>query len=156
MKQQLFSWGDDFLIKDDTGADRYFVDGRAFTLGDRLSFQDMDGHELANIRQKFFARGPTYEIMRDGRLRAVVRRELFTLLRCRFTVDVPGPDDLVAEGEFADHDYTFSRHGRQVAAISTAWPTPADCYGVDVGEGEDDVLLLAASVVIDMCCHGDR
>jgi len=156
MKQQLFSWGDDFLIKDETGEDRYFVDGKAFTLGDRLSFQDMAGRELAFIREKLFARGPTYEISRDGRLRAVVKRELFTVLRCRFTVDVPGPDDLVAEGEFADHEYTFSRHGRQVAAVSTDWPTPPECYGVEVADGEDDVLLLAASVVIDMCCHGDH
>ena len=28
-----------------------------------------------------------------------------------FTVDVPGPDDLIAEGNFWDYEYTFSRNG---------------------------------------------
>jgi uncharacterized protein YxjI len=156
MKQKLFSWGDDFVIKDGSGEDRYFVDGKAFTIGDRLSFQDMSGQELAFIKQRLFAWGRTYEITRDGTLQAVVKKELFTLFRCRFTVDVPGPDDLVAEGEFTDHEYTFSRHGRQVATVSKQWLSLADTYGVDVAEGEDDVLLLASSVVIDMCCHADR
>jgi hypothetical protein len=31
-----------------------------------------------------------------------------------------------------------------------------DSDGVDIAEGEDDVLILAATVVIDMACHGDR
>src|SRR6195256_6394656 len=96
MKQKLFSWGDDFTIKDDSGQDRFFVDGKAFSLGDQLSFQDMRGNELAFIRQKLLAWGPTYEIHGRGQLRAVVKKAIFTLFRCSFSVDVPGPDDLEA------------------------------------------------------------
>jgi uncharacterized protein YxjI len=40
MKQKLFSWGDDFVIKDESGGDAFFVDGKAFSLGKQLSFQD--------------------------------------------------------------------------------------------------------------------
>ena len=104
MKQKLFAWGDDFTIKTEAGQDIFFVDGKALSLGDRLSFQDMLGNELASIRQKLLAWGPTYEIYRNGELRAVVKKHLFTLFRCRFTVDVPGPDDLEAEGSFLDHE----------------------------------------------------
>jgi len=32
MKQKLFCWGDDSTIKDDAGTDRFFVDGKAFSL----------------------------------------------------------------------------------------------------------------------------
>ena len=60
MKQKLFCWGDDFTIKDDAGTDRFFVDGKAFSLGNQLSFQDMQGQELAFIRQRLLARGPTW------------------------------------------------------------------------------------------------
>ncbi|MDB6108639.1 MAG: hypothetical protein JWR69_389, partial [Pedosphaera sp.] len=28
MKQKLFSWGDDFAIKDEAGPDKFFVDGK--------------------------------------------------------------------------------------------------------------------------------
>ena len=29
-------------------------------------------------------------------------------------------------------------------------------FSVDIAEGEDDILVLASTVVIDMSCHADR
>ncbi len=55
MKQKLFSWGDDFRIQDDQGRDVFFVDGRAFSIGDKLSFQDMADNELSFISQRLLA-----------------------------------------------------------------------------------------------------
>ncbi len=156
MRQKLFSWGDDFTIKDEAGRDVFFVDGKAFSFGDKLAFQDMQRRELAFIRQRLLAWGPTYEIYRGGTLAATVKKQLFTFFTCRFTVDVPGPDDLEAAGDFLHHEYEFRRAGRSVAAVSKRWFSWADTYGVDVADGEDDVLILAATVVIDMVCHGDR
>ena len=155
MKQKLFCWGDDFAIKNDQGQDVFLVDGKAFSIGEKLSFQNMAGNELAFIGQKLLAWGPTYEIYREGELAAVVKKQLFTFLHCKFTVDVPGPDDLEAEGDFLDHEYRFTRGGRVVAAVSKQWFSWTDTYGVEIAEGEDDILLLASSVVIDMVCHGD-
>jgi uncharacterized protein YxjI len=156
MKQKLFCWGDDFAIKDEAGQDRFFVDGKAFSFGDKLSFQDLAGNELAFIRQKLLSWGPTYEIYRDGNLSAVVKKQLFTFFNCKFTVDVPGPDDLEATGNFLDQEYEFARGGTGVAAVSKKWFAWSDTYGVDIADGEDDVLILASTVVIDMVCHGDR
>lgn len=156
MKQKLFSWGDDFTIKNEGGQEAFFVDGKAFSFGDKLSFQDMQGREIAFIRQKLLAWGPTYEITRGGAVAAVVKKHLFTLFRCRFTVDVPGPDDLEAEGSFLDLEYQFRRGGKTVAEVSKRWFSWADSYGVEVQPGEDDVLVLASTVVIDMICHGDQ
>ena len=155
MKQKLFSWGDDFTIRDEQGNDAYFVDGKAFSIGAKLSFQRPGGGELAFIKQKLLSWGPTYEIWRDGRLAAVVKKELFTFLHCTFTVDVPGPDDLRAEGSLTDHEYRFTRGDRIVATVSKQWFALGDTYGVEVLEGEDPVLLLASTVVIDMACHPD-
>jgi uncharacterized protein YxjI len=156
MKQKIFAWGDDFTIKDDAGNDAFFVDGRAFSIGNKLSFQDMSGHELAFIRQKLLSWGPSYEISRNGELVATVTKKLFTLFRCRFSVDVPGPDDLEAQGSFIDYDYKFTRGNKTAAEVSKRWFSLRDTYGVDIADGEDDVLLLASTVVIDMVCHGDR
>ena len=118
MKQKWFSWGDDFHIQDGQGNNAFFFDGRALSVGDKLSLQDMQGNELAFIKRKLLAWGPTFEIYRDGRQVAVVKKKLFKLFKCRFTVDVPGPDDLSAEGNFLDHEYTFTRHGQVVAQVS--------------------------------------
>jgi len=156
MKQKLFSWGDDFKIKNEAGEDVFFVDGRAFSIGNKLSFQDLHGNELAFIRQKLLSWGPTYEITRGSELLAVVKKHLFTLLRCKFTVDVPGPNDLEAQGSFLDMEYTFERSGRRVAEVSKRWFSWSDTYGVEIDDGEDQVLILASTVVIDMVCHGDK
>lgn len=155
MKQKLFSLGDDFFIRDDAGHDLYFVDGKAISVGNQLSFRDADRNELAYIRQRVFSWGPTYEISRAGQIVAVVRRDIFSLLHHRFTVDVPGPDDLEAKGNFMDHEYTFRRGDTVVATVSKQWFTLADTYGVEVGEGEDPVLILASAVVVDEACHPD-
>ena len=156
MKQKLFCFCDDFAIKNESGQDVFFVDGKALSFGDKLSFQDTKGNELAFIRQKLLAWGPTYEITRDGKLIAVVKKHLFTLFRCKFTVDVPGPDDLEAQGSFMDMEYKFERAGRIVAEVSKRWFAWNDTYGVDIQDDEDDVLILAATVVIDMVCHADN
>ena len=156
MKEKLFAWGDDFTIQDEQGRDAFFVDGKALSFGDQLSFQDMHGNELAFIKEKVFAWGKTFEIHRSGKLAAVVKKELFTLFKCRFTVDVPGPDDLEAHGDFLDHEYEFSRGDQTVAAVSKKWFSWTDTYGVDIADGEDAVLILASAVVVDQACHPDR
>ena len=156
LKQKLFSFGDDFTIKDDNGNAVYQVDGKAFTLlREKLSFEDMQGKELAFIRERIIALTPSYEILRNGDVAAVVKKDLINLFRCGFTVDVPGPDDLEAQGSLLDHEYTFTRGSRTVATVSKRWFSFTDTYGVDVEPGEDPVLVLASTVIIDMICHAD-
>ena len=154
MKQKLWAWGDDFTIKDEAGHDRFFVDGKALAFRDKLSLQDTSGQELAFIRQRLLAWGPTYEIHRDGRLAAVVKQKLWTLFKNRFTVDVDAdgatPNDLEVEGSFWDHEYQFTRDGQPVATVSKRYFSWSDTYGVDIREGEDDPLILACTVVVDM------
>ena len=155
MRQDLIAFGDDYTIKDADGREVYKVDGKAFTLlREKLAFEDMQGHELAFIRQRLIALTDSYEILRDGKVAAVVKKDLINLFRCGFTVDVPGPDDLEAKGNLLEHEYSFRRGSREVAEVSKKWFTIRDTYGIDVAEGEDPVLILASAVVIDLICHG--
>jgi len=43
-----------------------------------------------------------------------------------------------------------------VARVSKKWFSLADTYAVDIDEGQDDVLVLAAAVVIDLVSHPDE
>ena len=156
MSQKFFSLADSFSIKDENEQDVYLVKGKIFSFGDKLSFQDTGGNELVYIDQRLLNWGPTYELWRGADLLAVVKRELFSFIHHRFTVDVPGPDDLEAEGDFFDHEYTFTRGDRVVATVSKKWFSWTDTYGIDVAEGEDPVLILASAVVVDMVCHDDK
>lgn len=156
LKQRFWALGDDFSIKDEHGQDVVFVDGKVFSFGDSLTLRDMQGSELATINQRLLSWGPTYEIHRGGRLAAVVKKSLFTLFRYHFTVDVPGPDDLEAQGDFLDHEYTFTRHGQPVATVSKRWFSFNDTYGIEVAPGDDDLLILACAVVIDLVANDDK
>lgn len=115
----------------------------------------MAGNELAFIQQKLLSWGPTYEISRNGELVATVKKKHFTLFRCKFSIDVPGSDNLEAQGSFLDYDYKFTRGNRTAAEVSKKWFSLRDTYGVEIDDGEDAVLLLASTVVIDMVCHSD-
>jgi uncharacterized protein YxjI len=155
MRERILAWGDDFTIKDADGRDAYFVDGKVFSFGHKLSFKDMQGNELAHIDQQLLSIGKQFEIERGGQTIARVKKKLFTPFRAKFTVDVPGPDDLEAQGNFLDHEYVFERHGKEVARVSKSWFSLSDTYGIDVQPGEDDVLILASAVVIDLVSHPD-
>lgn len=156
MRQRILSWGDDFSIKDADGQEVYYIDGKVFSFGNKLSIKDRNGAELAQINQKLLSLGPQYEIVSGGETVAVVKKHLFTPFRARFSVDVPGPDDLEATGDFLDHEYVFERSGRVVARVSKKWFSLADTYAVDIEEGQDDVLVLAAAAVIDLVSHPDE
>lgn len=156
IKERLLALGDDFDITDEAGRPVYHVDGKVFTLRDRLEIQDMSGQEVASVHRKLLAFRPTYEITVAGREAAEVRKHFFSLLRDRFTVDVPGPDDLDVTGSILDHNFTISRGGRTVAAVSKAWLTLRDTYGVEIAEDEDNLLLLATVLALDLAEDRER
>lgn len=155
MKQKMFAFGDDFTIKDEQGQDRYFVDGKMLSIGDKLAFKDMQGNELARIEQKVLSIGKVYRIFRDDRQVATVKKKIFTFFRDVFDVEDAAAGDLDAKGDFIDREYQFTRDGQPIATVSKRFFSWTDTYGVDIAEGEDDVLILACTVVIDMCSHND-
>jgi len=153
MKQKMFCLGDDFAVKDESGRLVFTIDGKDFTLRKTLAFLDAKGDEVARIAKRIISLRPSYDLYRGKKHVANVSKNHFTLFRCKFTIDVPGPDDYEATGSFIDHDYRFERGGKTVASVSKKWFRLTDTYGVDIAPGEDPVLILASTVVIDLCCH---
>jgi uncharacterized protein YxjI len=156
LRQKMLSFADAFQIKNEDGADAFVVNGAVFSLAKQLAFQDLAGNTLLSIKQQLMSWGPTYAISRDDTPVALVKKELFNVFSYRFTIDLEGASSLETNGDFSNHEYAITRNGQQVAAISKQWFTLTDTYGVDVGQGEDDVLILAIAVVIDMVCHPDH
>ena len=152
----MLSWGDDFHIRDEDGRECFFVDGHVFSIGNKLSLQDLEGNQLAFITQKLLTWGPTYAIDQSGQEYAVVKKKLFTLFGSKFTISVDGPDRLQVDGDFFDHEYTFTRNGKMVAQVSKRWFSWTDTYGVEILSGEDDVLVLSCVIVIAQICRDAR
>jgi len=155
IKQKVWTIGERFLIRDELGNPLFHVKGKVFSFGDKLRFLDMAGNELAYIKQRVFSFKKRYHIYRNRQLLAKVVKKI-TLFKDRFIIDTPGPDDYLVKGNFDDHRYTFIRSGREVAFISKKWLSWGDTYRIEIFPGEDDVLILAATVIIDMVSHGDK
>jgi uncharacterized protein YxjI len=156
VKERFFRLGEDSDILNESGQPVFHVDGKVLTLRDRLIVKDLSGQEVASVQRKLLAFRPTYEISVGGREVAKVRKHFFTPFRDSFTIDVPGPDDLEMTGSLLDHDFTIRRGDRVVATVSKAWLTFRDTYGVEIAPGEDDVLILASVLALDLAEDRER
>lgn len=150
IRERVFDIGDDFDISDESGRPVLHVDGKVFSLRNRLVLKDPSGREVASVHRRLVSLRPTYEITIGGEQAAEVRKSLFTPFREKFTIDVPGPDDLTMKGNLFDHEFTVERGGRQVAQISKRWFSLRDTYGVQIAEGEEHLLILASVLAMDL------
>jgi uncharacterized protein YxjI len=155
MKQRLIAIGDDFFIKDERGQNVYKVDGKLLRVRDTLNFEDLHGRELYHITARIVDIRETMEIKRpDGTKAAVVHNALLTPFRDRWKIDIPGGEDLTAQGNILQHEYTIRGNGRlPVATVSMRWLRLRDTYGVEVAPGVDPALILAITTVIDTMAH---
>lgn len=156
IRERFFRLGEDSDITDEQGRPVLHVDGKVLTLHDRLVVRDPEGHQVAQVHRKLAALRPTYEISVGGQKVAEVRKHLFTPFGDRFTIDIPGPDDLEMAGNLLDHEFTIRRGDQTVATISKRWFTMRDTYAVDVAPGEDELLLLASVLALDLAEDRER
>jgi len=157
MRQRMFSIGDDYTIENDRGEHVFKLDGKALRVRKTILFKDMDGRELVKIQERMLHVRDSMEIEGpDGKRLAMVHKALITPLRERWVVDVEDGPDLRAQGNFVDHEYTIERDGDKVAEVSKRWFRVRDTYGVEVAPGENDILILATTAVIDSMAHPAR
>ena len=153
LREKMFAIGDDYWIETDTGQRAFKVDGKALRIRKTLVLETAQGHEVFTIQKKTLSIHDTMEIKRGGNTVAVVEKALITLLGDRFSIEVEDGRTLEAEGDIVDHEYTIERGGDKVAEVSKQWFRMRDAYGIDVGAGQDEGLILAIAVCIDQMSH---
>ena len=153
MREKLLAIGDDFWIENGSGERIFKIDGKALRVRDTLKFEDASGNELLSIQERKLSIRDKMVIERDGDTVATVRKALITPLRERFKVELEDGGEYEVKGNIVDHEYKFERDGRDVAEVSKRWFRVRDTYGVEVAPGENDVLVLAATVAIDQMSH---
>ena len=118
IREHFFTLADSSDILDEAGQRVFEVDGKVFSLRDQLIVRDPSGNEVARVHRKLIALRPTYEIAVGGQEVAEVRKHFFTPFGDRFTIDLPGPDDLEMVGNLLDHEFTVRRGDQTVATVS--------------------------------------
>src|SRR5687767_5856773 len=66
MREKLASIGDDFWIENGAGQKAYKVDGKAVRVRETLVLQDMNGQEVATIKEKLVSVRDVMTIERGG------------------------------------------------------------------------------------------
>jgi len=154
IRQQLIAIGDDFWIENSEGKRVFKVDGKVLRIRKTLVFEDSNGRTLCQLKERLLTIKDAMAIEDgDGREIAVVKKALIAPLRDRWDVNVKNGEDLVVQGNILDHEYTVKQRGKKVAQVSKKWFRLTDTYGVEIDEGQNDILILAVAVAIDSMAH---
>jgi len=156
IRERLFRLGEDSDITDEAGRPVLHVDGKVLSLHHRLILPDPAGREAGQVHRKLAALRPAYEITLGGKNVAEVSKHLFTPFGERFTIDVHGAGDMEINGNLLSHEFTMDRDGQTVATISRRWLSMTAGYAVDVAPGEDDLLILASVLALDLAIDAEH
>jgi uncharacterized protein YxjI len=157
MRQKLVALGNDFYIENEQGEKVFKVDGKVLRVRDTLVFRDMQGNKLCQVQEQLLRVKDTMKVEGpDGKTLATVKKAIITPVRDRWTVKIKGGPNLDVQGNILDHEYRIEEGRTKVAAVSKKWFRIRDTYGVEVAEGQDDVLVLAVTVAIDIMSHPTR
>jgi uncharacterized protein YxjI len=156
IRERLFRLGEDSDITDEAEQPVLHVDGKVLSLHNRLILRDPAGREVGQVHRKLAALRPTYEITIDGTDIAEVRKHLLTPFGERFTIDVHDAGGMQISGDLLDHEFTIDRDGQTVATISKRWLTVTASYAVEIAPGENDLLILASVLALDLAVDAEH
>ena len=146
IKQRVFSWTDSYDVYDETGEARYRVSAEFFSLGHRLHVYDnRTGQEVGAICEKLLTLLPQFEIVINGEVRGVVRKE-FTFFIPKYRVDYRGWD---VDGDIMGWDYRVTHGDREVMSISKEIFHWSDTYALNFQNSADKIPGLLLVLAID-------
>lgn len=150
VREKLFRIGEDNDILDENGRPVYSVDGKVLSLHNLLIVNDLSGTELARVHRKIMSLMARYEIDLAGQGTAELHQRFSSPLHPKWTLSMAGQPDLEMTGNFWGHDFTIADDGKSVATISKKWVSLTSAYGVDIAEGQNDLLLLCAVLALEV------
>jgi uncharacterized protein YxjI len=149
VREKLFRLGEDNDILDDAGQPAYQVDGKVFSLQGLMLVNDLSGDEVGRVSRKLMALLATYDITLTGGVSAEVHQRFSGPFHPKWTISVANGSDLEMIGNFAGHDFLLTENGQTVATVTKAWISLADSYGVDIIDGQNDLLILCSVLALE-------
>jgi uncharacterized protein YxjI len=151
MREKMLSIGDDSWIENEDGDRVFKVNGKALRVRKTLLLEDLDGKELCKIQERKLRLKDSMEIEGPGGDRlAMVKQAMFTPLRARFDVKVENGPDLDVQGNIVDHEFEIEADGNKIAEVSKRWFRVRDTYAIEIAPDQDQILVLAVAVAVDV------
>ncbi|MEU2198773.1 LURP-one-related family protein [Isoptericola sp. NPDC019482] len=155
VKAKLVSMGRDFTVTDLAGADAFVVDGKVGPR-ERADVLDATGTVVYRVTGRVINL-PKRMTITDaaGAEVAELNGKLFSPIRSKMTLTVPGGPAWELQGNLIEKEYTVTAGGAPVAVITQKWVTVRDSYTLDVAEGTDPGLALAVLWAVDRWVERD-
>lgn len=148
--EKFFRMGEDNDILNEAGEPVYQVDGKVLSLHNLMIVNDLNGTELARVQRKILSLLAHYEIQFAGQTGMTeVHQRFSSPLHPKWTITSPGQTDLTMTGNFFGHNFTIEGNGQTVATISKQWISLTDSYGVDIADGQNDLLILCSVLALE-------
>ncbi|MFN6971870.1 MAG: LURP-one-related/scramblase family protein [Rheinheimera sp.] len=155
IKQKIFSLTDSFEIQDQSGQVVITAKGKFFSISSSQTLFDQRGNELLKIKRKYLTLLPACKLLCADGTEWLVRKRFWPFWTSRFSISGP-IGELEILGNLWQHEYEIRKDGKPLAAVSKAWFSWSDTYGVDIFEPAYTTQLLAAVIVIDRIQHSGR
>lgn len=150
LRQRLFSFNGNYVVTDAVGHPVLKV---APDHERSIELLNLDDHAVARIIE---AHG-VFSVYRADSVIATIKGTVAAGRRLAFTIDVPGPDDIIAHGDLKACEFELWKGREEVASItkdmSGLKSRIQDSYIISVSPVGDPLLVICFCIVIDLLHH---
>ena len=149
VKQDMLNLTGDYHITDDRDNEAFLVDAALISIRKSLVFKDDKGNEVCSIKEPMMTAANDLTIEdADGKPVATAKRK--GKKEPTYGVAFRRGPEIEIDGDVPGKDFKIVIEGETLADVNKSMFTIADSYGVEVQHGEDDALVLAAVVALDI------
>jgi uncharacterized protein YxjI len=151
LRERAWSLTESFTIKDEQGHEVFEVRGKFFHIGDNLVLIDRhSGQQLLQIKQKLISIRPSYDIYRGGEHWGNVHEQLH-LFGERFRVKGENGMEFEIHGSVQNWHFAINdAQGNLLARVGREFSLFRDSYAVEIAQGVDVPFVIALTIVLEM------
>ena len=145
------------LVRNDRGQAAFEIDSGTQPSADIVRVRALTGDAVCVIPGRALLGGDIVEIVDPNQetLAAIERVELSPVRDC-FTVHRGSKAPWRVDGRVVDYEYLLWEQDAEIAEVSRRWFRARDSFGVQVADGQPDLLVMTVAVCLDLIVHAGR
>ncbi|MCF7925585.1 MAG: LURP-one-related family protein [Candidatus Izimaplasma sp.] len=151
IKQKVFSLKDNFSVYNDSENTVYTVEGKFFSLKNKLTLKTPSGEDVLYSEKKVFSLRPTYFIYDLNGTQIAKIRQRFSF-RPKFDVSIYH-DSLTVQGSLFAHSFTVESERGIEASVTKKIISFGDSYEIDIQAPDNQEIYLFLVIVLDQVLH---